>query len=321
MVQGDPNLLVGAETADDAAVYRLRDDLACVLTCDFFTPIVDDPYDYGRIAAANALSDVYAMGAEPCVCLNVMAFPRELGMEVAGAVLRGGGDVVKAAGAFVAGGHTIEDREPKFGLCVMGTVHPDRLLRNGGARPGDVLFLTKPLGTGIMTRALRLGKIDAAGMRPAIDLMATVNAAAGRVVRAHADAGHVHACTDVTGFGLVGHAHEMCEASGCGLDVDLAAVPLLEGVRAFAEAGVVPAKQRDVRAWAQASVQVEAASEDAACVAWNLVADPQTSGGLLVAVAPEDADAFEADLRAAQTPCAARIGTFVAGAPVVVVRA
>lgn len=317
VVRDDPNLLVGAETADDAAVYRLSDDLACVLTTDFFTPIVDDPYDFGRIAAANALSDVYAMGAEPRVCLNLMAFPRELGMEVAGATLRGGGDVVAASGALVAGGHTIEDTEPKFGLCVMGVVHPDHLLRNGGARPGDALFLTKPLGTGIMTRALRLDKIDGAGMRPAIELMATLNAAAGTVVRRHAARGCVHACTDVTGFGLVGHAHEMCAASGCGLTVDLSAVPLLEGARAFAEANVVPAKLRDVRAWAESFTRVESTDER---TAWNIVADPQTSGGLLVAVAPEAAAAFEADLRAAGAPCAARVGTFAEGPDVVRVR-
>ena len=317
-------LLVGAGSADDAAVFRLSDDIACVLTTDFFTPVVDDPYDFGRIAAANALSDVYAMGGEPRVCLNLMAFPRALGLEVAAAVLRGSGDVVAQAGALVAGGHTVEDAEPKFGLCVMGVVHPERILQNGGARPGDVLFLTKPVGTGVMTTALKRGRLDEEGIRPVVDLMATLNAAAGRVVRAHALAGAVHACTDVTGFGLAGHAHEMCAGSDCGLELRFADVPLIEGARGFAAEGVTPGKTRDVRAWAEGFTEIlpapgrkaEEAADDLRC-AWNLLADPQTSGGLLVAVDPTDADAFAADLAAAGAPAAARIGAFIAGEPVI----
>lgn len=316
----DPrDLIVGAESADDAAVYRLADNLACVLTTDFFTPIVDDPYDFGRIAAANALSDVYAMGGEPRVCLNLMAFPRKLGVEVAAAVLRGSAEVVARAGALVAGGHTVEDEEPKFGLCVMGVVDPARLLKNGGARPGDALFLTKPLGTGLMTTALKRGVLDEDGARPAVELMATLNAAAASAVRAHAARGTVHACTDVTGFGLVGHAHEMCAASGCGLEVDFAALPLIEGAYGLAEQGVTPGKTRDVRAWAEGFARVvpaggpagDGAFEARANAAWNVLADPQTSGGLLVAVDPADADAFAEDLRAAGAPVAARVGTFV----------
>lgn len=311
----DPSaLLVGAGSADDAAVFRLSDDTACILTADFFTPIVDDPYDFGRVAAANALSDVYAMGGEPRVCLNLMAFPRALGLDVAARVLRGSGDVVAQAGALVAGGHTIEDEEPKFGLCVMGVVHPDRVLRNGGARPGDALFLTKPVGTGLMTTALKRGRIGEDGIAPVVGLMATLNARAGAVARAHALKGAVHACTDVTGFGLVGHAHEMCEGSGCGLVVDFGRVPLIEGALGFAREGVCPGKTRDVRAWAAGFAGlVERAGGVEPEAAWNLLADPQTSGGLLVAVDPSDADAFQADLLAAGAPAAARIGAFVEG--------
>ena len=326
----DPrDLLVGAESADDAAVFRLTDDLACVLTVDFFTPIVDDPYDFGRIAAANALSDVYAMGGEPRVCLNLMAFPRALGLDVAAAVLRGSADVVARSGALVAGGHTVEDEEPKFGLCVMGVVDPARLLKNGGARPGDALFLTKPLGTGLVTTALKRGVYTEADAAPAVELMATLNAAAAAPVRSLAGRGAVHACTDVTGFGLLGHAHEMCASSGCGLEIDFGRLPLIDGALDLAARGVCPGKTRDVRAWAEGFARVVPAAspaggetpsldggdawEERVHAAWNVLADPQTSGGLLVAVDPGAADAFEAELRAAGAPAAARIGTFVAG--------
>lgn len=307
---------MGTETDDDAAVYLLGDHLAVVMTTDFFTPIVDNPFDFGRIAAANALSDVYAMGGEPRLCLNLMAFPRMLGVQVASEVLRGAGQVVAQAGALVAGGHTIEDSEPKYGLCVLGTVDPRHLLRNGGAGPADALFLTKPVGTGLMTTGLKRGEVSEGGIAPTVELMATLNAGAAAVVRAHAAAGHVHACTDLTGFGLAGHAHEMCAASGCALRLDMAAVPLIEGARDLAERGVTPGKTRDVRAWAQGFTTLggDLAGMSADC-AWNVLADPQTSGGLLVAVDPADADAFAADLRAASVPAAARIGTFEAGEP------
>lgn len=321
----DPrDLLAGAESADDAAVFRLTDDLACVLTVDFFTPIVDDPYDFGRIAAANALSDVYAMGGEPRVCLNLMAFPRALGLDVAAAVLRGSADVVARSGALVAGGHTVEDEEPKFGLCVMGVVDPARLLKNGGARPGDALFLTKPLGTGLVTTALKRGVYTEDEAAPAVELMATLNAAAAAPVRSFAKRGAVHACTDVTGFGLLGHAHEMCASSGCGLEVVFDRLPLIDGALDLAARGVCPGKTRDVRAWAEGFARVVpaggcAGAEGDVRAAWNVLADPQTSGGLLVAVDPGAADAFEGELRAAGAPAAARIGAFVAGDPAVTV--
>ncbi len=314
----DGNLLVGAENADDAAVYRLTDDLAAILTTDFFTPIVDDPYDFGRIAAANALSDVYAMGGEPRVVLNIMAFPRMLGVEVAAQVMSGSATVVAQAGAVVAGGHTIEDNEPKFGLAVMGLVDPAHMLKNGGARPGDVLFLTKPVGTGLMTTGLKRGAVTEDQVRPTVESMATLNAAAGSVVRAFAKDGHVHACTDLTGFGLVGHVHEMAEASSCGAAIDFARVPLIEGALQLAKDGVTPGKTRSVRGWAQGFTDLRLDGEGRLAglepdVVWNVLADPQTSGGLLFAVDPAVADQVEEALRAAKTPCAARIGAFVEG--------
>ena len=317
----DKNLLVGTEAADDAAVYRLTDDLAAVLTTDFFTPIVDDPYDFGRIAAANALSDVYAMGGEPRVVLNLMAFPRMLGVEVAAQVMDGSASVVREAGAVVAGGHTIEDNEPKFGLCVMGVVEPDRLLKNGGAREGDALFLTKPVGTGLMTTGLKRSIVSEEGIRPTIESMATLNRRAGDVVRAHARGGHVHACTDLTGFGLAGHCHEMSAASACGVTLDFERVPLIAGAIDLARDGVTPGKTHSVRAWAEGFTTIERVPDglDEETVS-NVIADPQTSGGLLVAVDAADADAFQADLVAAGAPVAARVGTFAGPRGTVVVR-
>ena len=303
-------------------MYRLTDELAVVMTTDFFTPIVDDPYDFGRIAAANALSDVYAMGGEPRLCLNLMAFPRLLGTAVAADVLRGAGDVVAKAGALIVGGHTIEDTEPKYGLCVLGLLNPAHLLRNGGAHPGDVLFLTKPLGTGLMTTGLKRGEVSEEGIAPTVELMATLNDAGGRVAREHALDGFVHACTDLTGFGLAGHVHEMAAASGRAAQIDLASVPLIDGALDLAQRGITPGKTRDVRAWAQGFTtlgEAGAAGMDFD-TAWNLLADPQTSGGLIVAVDAFDADAFEADLRAAGTPATARIGHFVEGEPRVIIR-
>lgn len=308
---------MGTETDDDAAVYRLTDELAVVLTTDFFTPIVDDPYDFGRIAAANALSDVYAMGGEPRLCLNLMAFPRLLGTAVAADVLRGAGDVVAQAGALVVGGHTIEDTEPKYGLCVLGLLDPRHLLRNGGALPGDVLFLTKPLGTGLMTTGLKRGEVSEEGIAETVELMATLNAAAGKVTSDHAGRGFVHACTDLTGFGLAGHVHEMAQASGCAAQIDLASVPIIEGALDLAQRGITPGKTRDVKAWAQGFTSLDEAGAAGLAydAAWNLLADPQTSGGLIVAVDPADADEFERDLQAAGAPVHARIGRFAEGDP------
>jgi len=306
--------MLGFETSDDAAVYRLNDEQAVLLTLDFFTPIVDDPYDFGRITAANALSDIYAMGGTPLTALNLLAFPCSLGAEVVGEVLRGGADACAEADTLIVGGHTIDDAEPKYGLSVMGTAHPERIWRNVGARIGDVIVLTKPLGTGIIGTAIKRGLIDDADTRTraAVASMATLNRAAAE---AAADL-DVHACTDVTGFGLVGHLHEMCTASEVGAHIELDAVPLLPGAAEFAAEGICPGRTADLIAEAEAFVMfgdseattsVEAATVDQAH--WlSLLCDPQTSGGLLLALSPQDAARYVERMGGA----AHEIGTFVA---------
>jgi len=306
----DPNLLVGYDSADDAAVYRVRDDLALVVTTDFFTPIVDDPYDWGRIAATNALSDVYAMGGTPLLALNLVAWPREgLPFELLARVLDGGHDVVAAAGALVGGGHSIDDAEPKFGLAVVGTVHPGRVLTNRGARAGDALVLTKPIGLGVVTTALKRG-VDAPGaLAEAVRVMTTLNDTARDAALAAGDA--VHAVTDVTGFGLLGHLREVLVASGLAATVELERVPVLDGVRALLAEGVVPGGTVRNHAFVGPSVDWQGVSADDQLLA----ADAQTSGGLLVAVAPDAADALVADLAARGTLAAARIGTVGPGEP------
>ncbi len=219
------DLMLGFETSDDAAVYKLNDTQAAILTVDFLTPIADDPYEFGRIAAANALSDVFAMGAKPLCALNILALSVKLGTEVAGEIMRGGSDAVREAGAFLVGGHSIDDNEPKYGLAVFGIVHPEQVVRNAGARPGDKLYLTKPLGTGILSQAHKNGAISEELFQVAIDSMMELNAAGGRAMAA---AG-AHAATDVTGFALAGHLHEMLAASGVGVSLDWKHMPLFEG--------------------------------------------------------------------------------------------
>jgi selenide,water dikinase len=282
--QSDPNVLVGFDYADDAGVYKLRDDLAIVQTVDFFTPIVDDPYDFGRIAAANAISDVYAMGATPVSALNLVAFSLdELGSEVLGSILRGGADVALEAGVAIIGGHSIDDREPKYGLAVTGVVHPDSLVTNAGGRPGDALVLTKPLGAGAVTTALKRG-LDAP-LEEAVAVMTTLNRDASRA----ALAAGVHALTDVTGFGLLGHLHELALASGCAAEVEAAAVPAIDGVLPLLE-------RSDSLAVAGGTRRNRAHAEEFAAFApgvpearrW-LVCDAMTSGGLLAAVPSERA--------------------------------
>ena len=298
----DERLLVGSATADDAAVFRISDDLALVQTIDFFTPIVDDPYDFGRIAAANALSDVYAMGGAPLLALNVVAFPLErLGADVLGEILRGGLDVVSAAGATLAGGHSIDDPEPKYGLSVTGVVHPDQVLSNAGAVPGDVLVLTKPLGVGAVVTARKRGLTDDDMLSRAVDVMASLNAAAATAAR---DAG-AHAMTDVTGFGLLGHLHNLCRASGVHAQIDAAAVPAIDGVRdllADADEQAVSGGSRRNREYAASFTTVADGVPDAHV---RLVCDATTSGGLLVAL-PED--------RAGDVPGAV-VGRVVGGEP------
>jgi selenide,water dikinase len=275
----DPRVLVAADTADDAGVVRLSDEIALVQTADFFTPIVDDPYAFGRIAATNALSDIYAMGAVPVSALNLVAYPLEtLGPEILGEILRGGGDAVAAAGASVIGGHSIDDPEPKYGLAVTGTVHPDAVLTNAGGAPGDALVLTKPLGAGTVATAIKRGLADEELVARAIEVMTTLNDRAAAAARA---AG-AHALTDVTGFGLLGHVHELAAASGLAAEIDSAAVPAIDGVLALLEgeealAGGSKRNRADAESFTTWAAGVPEPVR-------RLVCDAMTSGGLLAAV-------------------------------------
>ena len=275
-VHHDPNLLVGFDKSDDASVYKISDELALVQTVDFFPPIADDPYLFGQIAATNALSDVYAMGGEPKLCLNIMAVPEDMPKEAVHDILRGGYDKVYEAGALITGGHSILDDEPKYGLAVTGFVHPDKMLTNSAARPGDVLVLTKPIGIGVLTSA---GKADLL-TKETVDfmnrMMTTLNKAARDVMVRY----RVHACTDVTGFGLMGHGFEMAQGSDVALHIDVSAIDLIPEALEFARMGVLPAGMYRNRSFAEAGVDVgttELAVQD-------LLFDPQTSGGLLMAV-------------------------------------
>jgi selenide,water dikinase len=295
-----PELLVGSATADDAAVWRLSDELALVQTVDFFTPVVDDPYDFGRIAAANALSDVYAMGGRPLTALNLVAWPLQtLGPEALADVLRGGIDIVRSAGAEVVGGHSIDDPEPKYGLAVTGAVHPERVLTNAGGKAGDALVLTKPLGCGAIVTARKRGAADDELLARAVAVMAALNADA----TAAAVAAGASAMTDVTGFGLLGHLHALARESGLAAEVDAAAVPAIEGVaELLADDGAVSGGSRANREYAAGF-----ASFGADVDPWRarLVCDATTSGGLLVAIDPS---------RAGDVP-GARVGELVTGPP------
>jgi selenide,water dikinase len=278
----DARALVGHETRDDAAVYRLSPTEAVVETVDFFTPVVDDPYWFGRIAAANAFSDVWAMGGRPIFALNLVAFPvKTLPMEILAEILRGGSETAAMAGAPVLGGHSIDDPEPKYGMAVTGLVHPDRVLRNVGARPGDQLILTKPLGTGILTTAIKRGTATQAQVAGVTAVMAELNRAAGEVLAA---SGAVTALTDVTGFGLLGHAWEMAEGSRVILRLDAAAIPVQPDATVLAEAGVVPGGSKANLEWVSPHVRFDAG----VTMPLRLVlADAQTNGGLLAAVRPD----------------------------------
>jgi selenide,water dikinase len=309
--------MVGFETSDDAAVYRLDDRTALLLTVDFFTPIVDDPYDFGRITAANSLSDVYAMGGRPLTAMNMVAFPCSLGPEIVAEVLRGGGDVCREAGVIVVGGHTIDDKEPKFGLSVLGIVDPDRVVRNVGVLPGDVFLLTKALGTGVIGTALKRGLTDEDSVRAVIESMAALNRDACEAMQ---EIG-VHAATDVTGFGIAGHLHEMLEGSGCAGGLRFGALPLFEGVLDYAAQGVVPGRTAEIidyaapfTDWAGRAAPTAPGAPTDDLARWRVLCDPQTSGGLLMAVAPEKAAALAAAL-AARGVAAAVIGHAVPGEP------
>ena len=277
----DPMLLVGTETSDDAAVYKINDDLAMIQTVDFFTPVVDDPYLFGQIAAANALSDVYAMGGEPKVALNLAAFPDCLDIEILGEILKGGADKVIEAGAVLAGGHTISDNEPKYGLCVSGFVNPKLMWKNYGAEAGDVLILTKPLGTGILSTAIKGELASEDEIEAAVKNMTFLN----RYARDIAAEFSIHSCTDITGFGIAGHAMEMAKGSGKTLVLDTGSFPVLQGVQSYTEMGLIPAGAYRNREYLEEDVE----SQIPGIWLEDLAYDPQTSGGLLLAVSREEA--------------------------------
>ncbi len=302
-------MLVGISTGDDAAVYRLSDDMAVVATIDYITPVVDDPYAWGTVAAANALSDVWAMGARPLFALNVVNFPRDtLPLTFLERLVDGGAAKASEAGVPILGGHSIDDPEPKYGMVVVGLVHPDRIVRNVGARPGDALILTKPLGIGVLTTAIKRGLASEATVAAAVEVMSMLNRAAAETML---ESGGLHAATDVTGFGLLGHLSEMLGGGDVGVEVDATAVPVLEETWDLARRDVVPGGSRrnlsgvlDVVDWAE-SISAEQQI---------VLADAQTSGGLLIAVAPESAEALLDALLARGVRWATRIGTFDANA-------
>ena len=298
-VHQDPNLLVGFDRSDDASVYQISDGLALVQTVDFFPPIADDPYLFGQIAAANALSDVYAMGGEPKLCLNIMAVPDSMPKEAVHEMLRGGYDKVYEAGALITGGHSILDDEPKYGLAVTGFVHPDRVLTNSGARPGDVLLFTKPLGIGVLTTAAKADMASREAIEMAQELMTTLNKSARDIMVNY----RVHACTDVTGFGMLGHACEMAQGSGVEIELRTDAVDFIPEAAELAKIGILPEGMYRNRAFAESAVD----AGDTPLWKQDLLYDPQTAGGLLMSVDPADAEELLGELKDA-VPSAQRIG-------------
>jgi selenide,water dikinase len=306
-VHHDDRVLVDYRTSDDAGVYRLDDGRALVQTVDFFTPIVDDPFVYGQIAAANALSDVYAMGGRPLTALAIAAFPKDLDRAALRQIFLGGLEKLREANVALLGGHTVQDLEVKFGYAVTGEVDPARVLANGGARPGDVLLVTKPIGTGVIATALKFNRAPERAIAAAVQSMTTLNRTAAEVIGRFD--GAVHACTDVTGFGLIGHASEMAASSEGSLQIEAGQVPLLEGARALVR-GNIPGGGRTNRQHFEGGVSVSAGVDDDLV---DLLYDPQTSGGLLLAVDPARVDALFAALTAASVPVA-RIGRVLARA-------
>ncbi|MCP1125726.1 selenide, water dikinase SelD [Bacillus sp. 3103sda1] len=289
----NPDLLVGLDTSDDAGVYRLNDDLAIVQTVDFFTPIVDDPYSFGRVAAANAISDIYAMGGKPLTALNIVAFPiTTLDKQILADILRGAGDKLKEAGATLVGGHSIDDKEPKFGLAVTGIVHPNKVRTNAGAKNGDKLILTKPIGVGILTSSIKRNLLNDEEIARVTQVMTTLNKTAAETMESY----NVHACTDVTGFGLLGHASEMAKGSGMGLRIVKEQVPVLPRVRELAEAGVIPGGTKNNFVHLQGTVNFPETMDQ---IDQWILCDAVTSGGLLMSVTGEEAELLLADLQKA----------------------
>lgn len=288
---GNPDLLVGLDTSDDAGVYRLNDEMALVQTVDFFTPIVDDPYDFGQVAAANAISDIYAMGGKPLTVLNIVAFPiSTLDKRILADILRGAADKVQEAGATLVGGHSIDDKEPKFGLAVTGLIHPGKVRTNAGAKPGDRLILTKPIGVGILTTSIKKDQLTEEETKRLTKVMTTLNKTAAEVMERY----DVHACTDVTGFGLIGHALEMAKGSEAGLTITEKDVPLLPRVRELAEKGFVPGGTKNNFAHVQNDVTFPESMDQ---ISRWILCDAVTSGGLLISVTGEQAEELLQELR------------------------
>ncbi len=294
------------ESAEDAGVYKLTDDLAIVLTVDFFTPIVDDPYDFGRIAVANSLSDVYAMGGNPLTALNVVCFPQGMmDISILKEVLRGGLDKMREAGVILVGGHSVEDPELKYGLSVTGVIHPDKVIHNNGARAGDRLILTKPLGTGIISTAIKGGMADEEAINKIVISMTALNRESSEAMQ---EVG-VHACTDITGFGLLGHAAEMIEGTDVGMEIDSTAVPFFPEAKGLAEAGMIPAGLHRNREFRKKMVEI---SDGVPQYLQDILFDPQTSGGLLIALPHEKAWILLEKLQGKGVAEAAIIGEVVA---------
>ena len=295
-------MLVGTETADDAGVFRLRPDLAIVNTVDFFTPIVDDPYLFGQISAANSLSDVYAMGGDPKTCMNIVCFPKgKMDIAILGEILKGGADKVKESGAVIIGGHSIIDEEIKYGLAVTGVIHPDKIFRNVGVQEGDVLILTKPLGTGIISTALKKGKASEESVNEAVVSMTTLNAAASSVARKH----KVHAISDITGYGILGHAQEMASGSGVTLVIESSKLPLLKRAVRLAEKGYLTGGCKRNKDYLEDKMAIDKSIREGLV---EVALDPQTSGGLLIAVAKRHAAKLIEDLHAAGVSAACEVG-------------
>ncbi len=298
--QTDPNLLVGFDTSDDAGVYRIAPDLAVVQTVDFFTPMVDDPYSFGQIAATNALSDVYAMGSRPVTALSLVCFPQDGDMDLLEQIMLGGLSKMQEANCTVVGGHSVRDAEMKFGYAVTGLSHPAQVLTNAGAKPGDVLLLTKAIGTGVVTTALKQRKAKPVWVTAAVRSMTTLNKAAMELARGY----EIHAVTDVTGFGLIGHARELALASGMRLAIDVLSIPLLPGARDAVQVGAIPAGLLSNREFAECATR-DAAHAPISEEVRALLYDPQTAGGLLLAVAPQHAELLLAEFLAAGLSAAA----------------
>ncbi|AKN32258.1 segregation protein B [Clostridium carboxidivorans P7] len=290
------NLIVGIETSDDAAVYKLNDEMAVIQTLDFFTPVVDDPYTFGQIAAANSLSDVYAMGGKPTVALNIVCFPTCISIDILGEILRGGADKVLESGAVVVGGHTVEDSEPKYGLSVMGLVHPDKILKNYGSKEGDVVIITKPLGIGIINTAIKGEVASKEAYNKAVKVMSTLNKYAGEIVAKY----NLSACTDITGFGIMGHAYEMASASKVSLKIYSDRIPYIEEAKEYAEMGLVPAGSYNNRNYIDGKYELKNIPE------WmkDILFDPQTSGGLLITCSKEEGEKIMKELLTLEMPSA-----------------